>query len=209
MASDMIPIPPALLMAHAGFLRGLARALVGDETRGADLAQEALLRALERPPRRPLALSSWFRQVIRNLAVNAARGERRRLTREERAARPEATHSALDEAMMRERIRLLTEAVLGLPEPFQGALLLRFFNDLDYAEIGRRQEVPEATARSRVHRALARLREELDRFHGGDRGAWLDGLLPLALPGLLEGRPLFGPAAAAARPAAWYLGALR
>jgi RNA polymerase sigma-70 factor, ECF subfamily len=37
----------------------------------------------------------------------------------------------------------------------------RFWDDLDYRELGRLLHVPEGTARVRLHRALARLREAL------------------------------------------------
>jgi RNA polymerase sigma-70 factor (ECF subfamily) len=37
----------------------------------------------------------------------------------------------------------------------------RYWEDLDYRELGRLLRVPEGTARVRLHRALARLREAL------------------------------------------------
>ena len=43
----------------------------------------------------------------------------------------------------------------------RAAVVLRFFDDLSFAEVGEALGCPEATARSHVHRALARLRSEL------------------------------------------------
>jgi RNA polymerase sigma factor (sigma-70 family) len=48
-----------------------------------------------------------------------------------------------------------------LPTTQRAAVVLRFFDDASYAEIGRILGMPEATARSHVHRALAALRERL------------------------------------------------
>jgi RNA polymerase sigma factor (sigma-70 family) len=43
------------------------------------------------------------------------------------------------------------------------ALVLRFYEDLDYREIATLQECSVVTARTRVHRGLADLRKELER----------------------------------------------
>lgn len=50
-----------------------------------------------------------------------------------------------------------------LPMPQRAAVVLRFYEDLDFARIGELLDMPEATARSHVHRALAALRERLDQ----------------------------------------------
>jgi DNA-directed RNA polymerase specialized sigma24 family protein len=48
------------------------------------------------------------------------------------------------------------------------ALVLRFYSDLDYAEIGHRLGCREATARSHVHRAMVALRARLEE--AGENG---------------------------------------
>ncbi len=48
-----------------------------------------------------------------------------------------------------------------LPPPQRAAVVLRFYEDLPFAEIGRILGCPESTARSHVHRALAALRQRL------------------------------------------------
>jgi RNA polymerase sigma-70 factor (sigma-E family) len=53
-----------------------------------------------------------------------------------------------------------------LPPKQRAAVVLRFYRDLDFAEIGEILGCPEATARSHVHRALAALRAQL-----GERGS--------------------------------------
>lgn len=51
----------------------------------------------------------------------------------------------------------------ALPERQRAAVVLRFYEDLDYAEIAVTLGCGEATVRSYVHRALATLRIELQR----------------------------------------------
>jgi hypothetical protein len=101
--------------------------------------------------------------------------------------------------------RLVVDRVLALPEPYREALLLRYFEELSAAEVAERQEVPVATARTRLQRGLERLRRELDQIHGGDRGQWLSALLPIAgidrVPALAGGSA--GTAAGTPAGAAW------
>jgi RNA polymerase sigma-70 factor (sigma-E family) len=51
----------------------------------------------------------------------------------------------------------------ALPRQQRAAVVLRFYEDLDYAEIALILEVAEATVRSHIHRALAALRVQLTR----------------------------------------------
>ncbi|MEO6711221.1 MAG: sigma factor, partial [Planctomycetota bacterium] len=86
-----VPAAEAILQ-HAQFVRSLARQLLGgDEHEADDLAQEALLRYVQSPPRNPLDPRAWFARVLRNLAHNQRRGRSSRALREQRAARSEIT----------------------------------------------------------------------------------------------------------------------
>ena len=49
----------------------------------------------------------------------------------------------------------------SLPRQQRAAVVLRFLDDLSFAEIAEILGCPESTARSHVHRALSRLREQL------------------------------------------------
>lgn len=55
------------------------------------------------------------------------------------------------------------DALDGLKPDSRAALVLRFYEDLSHAEIAEVMGCEVATARSRVHRALADLRKELER----------------------------------------------
>ena len=69
----------------------------------------------------------------------------------------------------------MIEAVQGLDEPYRAVVVHRFFDALTVAEIAALGGDPEDTVRTRIRRALARLRERLDETHGGDRRAWTAG----------------------------------
>src|SRR6185295_9569111 len=76
------PIPHELLLRHAGFLRRLARDLVGDPAAADDAVQDVWLRALEKPPRHGSNVRGWLRVVLTNLVRTRARDDSRRSARE-------------------------------------------------------------------------------------------------------------------------------
>ncbi len=172
-------MPPAddeVLLDHAEFLRSLARALLGDPDRASDVVQDTWARALERPPRHAKSLRGWLAVVARNFARRAVRADRRRAERERRAASPEGLPSAHDVAARIELQRKVVEAVGALEEPYRSTLLLRYFDGLDPAEIARRAGLPVGTVKTRLSRALEKVRARL-----GERGTWAPFLLPLVL----------------------------
>ena len=57
----MLRMKPEELLLHADFVRRLARRLVLDEHQTADLAQDAYVAALERPPASDDALQGWLK----------------------------------------------------------------------------------------------------------------------------------------------------
>jgi RNA polymerase sigma-70 factor (ECF subfamily) len=184
----MSPLPsPQLqaLLAHAGWIRSLARHLAADADRADDLVQRTFVAAIEHPPGPSTPLKRWLGAIVRHFAWQDLRGDARRAARESAAARPEASLSAHEVVEAVAIQRELYDAVLALAEPYRATILARFYEGLPPREIARRQGVPVKTVKTRLDRGLAKLREALDRGHGGDREAWLPALLPLAhWPGL-------------------------
>jgi len=170
------PTTPEALLRHAGFLRSLARSLTRDAHAADDLTQEAWVAALRHPPRHERNLRGWFATVLRRSARREATVRARREQDERTAARPEAM-------LPTDTLRHVTEAVLALREPYRETLMERFYLGLTPADIARRHDVPAATVRSRLKRALAELRVVLDRETGG-RKAWSTVLLAFARGGL-------------------------
>ncbi|MDH3591565.1 MAG: sigma-70 family RNA polymerase sigma factor, partial [Planctomycetota bacterium] len=166
------------LLEHAGFVRGLARKLAGDTHE--DVAQEAWLAALEKPPRHRANVRGWLARVVRNKALMARRAAGRRAVRE-RSARRTAATVPTDEAVGRlELHELLVRETLALREPYRTALILRYFDGLTPTEIAVRLDVPRRTVETRLRRALAQLRERLDGVCG--HAAWAPALLAVAEP---------------------------
>ncbi|MHC4956208.1 MAG: sigma-70 family RNA polymerase sigma factor [Planctomycetota bacterium] len=181
------PPDPQFLLEHRAFMVAIARGLLGDADRAEDVAQEGLLAALGASPRS----RGWFATVARNLSWMRVRGDTRREARERRAARPEAVGDPTDGVARMELHKLIVEHVLALPEPYRSTVIARYFDDLSVREIAESQGVSRDTVKTRLRRAMVRLRERLDAEHGGDTKAWSSLLVPFAFA-----KPSVGGAAA-------------
>ncbi len=183
MSAPRRPLEPDALLAETRWLRSLARKLVpSDRHLAEDLAQETCLSALQHAPTTERSLQSWLATVLRNLVRQDRRAQLRRLAREERAARAEAQGSTLEHLETLSVHRRLVEAVLALEEPYRETLVLRFFQELSPSAIGKRQQVPVATVKTRLARGLAELRLRLEREYRGESRSWALALVPLCTP---------------------------
>lgn len=162
------------LVAHSGALRRLARDLVGS-TDAEDLVQDTAVRALCSPPPAPHGLFSWLSTVMHHLAANRRRGEQRRRQREAAAGGGGEGPAADAEAAQRDAVRAVTDALWALPEPYQGTLVQRYFEELSPAQIAARAGVPLPTVKSRLQRGLELLRQALERREGR---AWRAAIAP-------------------------------
>jgi protocatechuate 3,4-dioxygenase beta subunit len=86
----------------------------------------------------------------------------------------EATDAAAARVEMQSRV---VAALQTLPAPYLSVVVARFYDGLGPAEIARRTNTPVRTVETRLRRALARLRVELDASVPGGRQAWMIALL--------------------------------
>ena len=134
-----------------------ARGVLGTTGVAEDAAQEAVVRAWRRrdsclTPDRP---APWISRIARNEALRLAR-PRHADSLEESELPAEDSHE--DHVLGRTDIARAIETLPGLDRRLvQG----RFFDDLDYRQLGNLLDISEGTARVRLHRALGRLREAL------------------------------------------------
>jgi RNA polymerase sigma-70 factor (ECF subfamily) len=171
------------LLTQIAWVRRLARTLVPSDLHLAeDVTQEACLAALEHRPDSKKPLGGWLAEVARNLVRQNRRGEGRRSAREICAAKSEALPSTLDIVEQLSVHRELVDLVMGLDEPYRTTIVLRFFEELSPSAIAKREGLPVATVKTRLARGLERLRERLDREHGGDGRSWLLALIPICKP---------------------------
>lgn len=176
---DSPDVPIDRLLTHREWVRALARRLVSDDAAADDLAQDAFVTALEHPPAHGQALRAWFGRVLRSRAADRRRSDGRRETREQATASGREPEDPALAVARTEELSRLVRAILALPEPYRTTVVLHYQEECTVSEVARRMAVPVETVRTRVRRALSRLREALDAEHGGDGRTWTLALLPL------------------------------
>ena len=171
---------------HEGRLLQQACGLTRDRIAAEDLVTETLVEAWRSLRRYDGAcrFSTWLFSILLHRHQKALRRARSRPVPlaalpsgeadEWRAAQenlPAAGPSPADEAMRREAVGKLREAVAALPEKHQRVILLRFFEDASLPEIAAVLGCSVGTVKSRLHYALEKLREaqqglNLSEFRG-------------------------------------------
>jgi RNA polymerase sigma-70 factor (sigma-E family) len=135
----------------------LAYTLAGNTADAEDVVQEALARALPRWGR--ISAVDDVDAYVRRMVVNAHTSWWRKFRRRESPV--EVVHdSAVDPhpGLMPDQRAGLWAACQALPEPQRTAIVLRYYEQLEYAEIADLTGVREGSVRSRVSRALVALR---------------------------------------------------
>jgi RNA polymerase sigma factor (sigma-70 family) len=154
----------------ARLIAGLAR-LVRDVGLAEDLAQDALVAALEQWPRDgvPEAPGPWLMTVAKRRAIDTLRrrdtyaGKLALFTRDVETPAPDEPD--LDDHIGDDLLRLIfTAAHPVLSAEAQAALILRMLCGLSTPEIARAYLIPEATAAQRIVRAKRALAEAGVRF---------------------------------------------
>ena len=143
---------------HARSVYAFLRVLCGDHHDVEDLFAATFERTLARASTYvyPRPFKPWLFAIARNLARERFR---RAAVREKvpEVRRPEVPDpSALAEKG--EEAERALRALRAIPDDLREVVVLRVFEDMSFAEIAKVTETKEATARSRMRRALERLR---------------------------------------------------
>lgn len=157
----------ALARPHMGVVLRLATALVGPAD-AEDAAQEALLHGLRAWPgmRDTGALRAWLLRITYNICIDWLRGR----FGTSRAHTQPLTASELGGLVSPDpepgggehAARLdLRQAIGRLDADLRQVIVLRYYVGLDATEIGAALDLPPSTVRSHLHRARARLRQDL------------------------------------------------
>ena len=134
----------------------LAYAMLQSQAEAEDAIQEAALRAWAardrlRPGSDP---RPWFMTIVANQCRQQRRSRWWSVLKGTDLPEPVQPPPAVEGADLR-------RAVARLPHRHRMTLVLRYYLDLTFDEIGRVQGISAVAARSRVHRALGRLRAEV------------------------------------------------
>ena len=155
----------ALMRTHQEPVFRLAYLLLGDPDEAEDITQETFVRAYralkgfdaERP------LQPWLLRIASNLAHNRHRSLGRYLAALTRFARQDPDGIRQTTIKSEDDSQALWQAVQQLAKPFQEAIYLRYFLEMSENEMADTLKVPTGTIKSRLHRALTKLRGIVER----------------------------------------------
>ena len=142
----------------------LAYTLTGNRADAEDVVQDALARALPRWER--ISRLDNVDAYVRRMVVNAHTSWWRKWRRRESPSAEVALPPVEDAGVPRDERDAIWLACGRLPEAQRTAIVLRFYEQLEYAEIAALTGVREGSVRSRVSRGLDVLRRELGREMG-------------------------------------------
>ena len=154
---------------YQGIAFRTAYLLAGSTADAEEAAHDAFLKAFNalRRFRRGAPFRPWLLAIVANEARNRRRSAGRRHALALRAAeevRPgDAAPSPEAAVLNRERQDLVLAAVNGLSEEHRLVVACRYFLDLSEAEIASVLGIRTGTVKSRLSRALERLREEVPK----------------------------------------------
>ncbi len=166
----------SLATVHRHRLEGLARRILNDDAAAEDVVQEALLAIWRQRDRYTPGKPAWpwIARIVRNGCHQQWRqrgGRRKRrpalnvaLEMAEYVAAPSPSPAA--QAQQSEFIRLARQSVESLPPTWREIIHLSVFADLAETGIADLLGITAGTVKSRKHRALAALRENLAKYEG-------------------------------------------
>jgi RNA polymerase sigma-70 factor, ECF subfamily len=155
----------AVLVARYGALAHRTAYLLGAGHEAEDVVQEAFVKAYRalRSFRPDAPFKPWLLRIVANETSNLRRSARRRGSMELRLANLATPHEpgADDAALAADTRATVLAAVRAMPERDRLVLTCRYFLDLSEAETAQVLAWPRGSVKSRLARALAKLRRAL------------------------------------------------
>ncbi|TMG59031.1 MAG: sigma-70 family RNA polymerase sigma factor [Chloroflexi bacterium] len=132
-----------------------------------DLVADVFIRAMEALDRyedRGLPFVAFLFRIARNAAIDKSRRTRPDMSIDELVNHPESGQNVEAEAARSIERDVLFNAMSKLKPDYREVLLLRFVEGYGAADVGRMTGRSEGAVRTLQHRAIDRLRKELDRM---------------------------------------------
>jgi RNA polymerase sigma-70 factor (ECF subfamily) len=164
----------ALMRRHNRTLYRTARAILHDDAEAEDALQEAYVKAYRTMGswRGDARLTTWLARVVANEALMRLRKQERRsaivplqagldIETLDQTAEPSMANAPEQSARRAEIRKLLEQRIDALPGAYRTVFMLRAVEEYSVEETASILQIPEATVRSRFHRARSLLREGL------------------------------------------------
>lgn len=163
-----------LIDRHESSLFNFAHGILQDTADAQEVVQDAMLRAHRALTRQydearcaALALRPWLLRITRNLCLNRNRSKMRALEQpldqfDDGRLGPFVRSSEAD-LEHKQEMEALRSAIARVPVEARELIILRFIEELSYADIARTVGGSEASLRGKVFRSLKLVREALEK----------------------------------------------
>lgn len=133
-----------------------AYGILGNEHDAADAVQETLLKSYNdvKKLRKPELFKNWLYRILVNRCIDIIR-QRKKITPVEKIWLPDAVTEDNDTKLT------VAQAVAALDDQHRVVVVLRFFQDMSLKEIASVLDCPVGTVKSRLHRAMQKLKIKL------------------------------------------------
>jgi RNA polymerase sigma-70 factor, ECF subfamily len=163
----------ALMRRYNRRLYRTARAILKDDAAAEDALQDAYVSAYRHfgDFRGDSAVATWLTRIVANQALQQLRKSRRQqvvvlfddgFNADDERTEPQAATHTPEETVLRSELRQLIERRIDdLPDSYRTVFVMREVEDMTVEETAAALDIPEATVRTRLFRAKARLRASL------------------------------------------------
>lgn len=148
---------------HAPRIHGLLQRWVGQRDEAEDVLQDVFWKvwtgASRFDPQRG-SPTAWLYMLARSRSIDALRRQASRAAVNGESELADYRDPAYDVDRLEQESRV-REALLSLPDEQRRAIVRAFYSGMTYVEVARHESIPEGTAKTRIRRALAKLRDLL------------------------------------------------
>ena len=178
LAADLKQHFRRLVLQYQDYLYTFMFHLTANKQEAEDIVQEALLGTYvtlaHYPPERvqALKLRPWLYKVALNVFRNRKRGIRPNIMSLDQVESDDLQTLEADQPdniyELRERSQELKEHLSTLPEHYRIIVICYFFEELTYQEIADLLDQPIGTVKSRLHRGIQLLRQQMRKAQGAE-----------------------------------------
>jgi RNA polymerase sigma-70 factor (ECF subfamily) len=159
-----------LVERHMKQAYNVAFGFVGNHDTAADVAQEAFVRAHRalKSFRGDAAFGTWLHRIVMNLAMNRAKSDRARASREVHIDHAEASHAGLEPEFQGadDMGAHIERALHELPTLQRSVVILRHIDGLSTKQVSAILRCSEGTVKTHLYRGLKKLKERLKYLEG-------------------------------------------
>lgn len=158
---------------YIGLVSGIIRKMINNEDDVKDLAQESFLKAYKALSsyKPQYSFSSWLLKIASNNCIDFLRKKRFNFVSIERPGLDDSDDKEYEikdssqpadmNLLADERKKIISEAIAQLPDNYQEIIRLRHEEELDYANISQKLDLPLGTVKAHLFRARKMLYEIL------------------------------------------------